>query len=95
MEDRFEKLKLNEDEVKVVQEVFEVFKYYDEGQKGELTKAEWEQLKKYMADSGYDMSGPNLKFEAIDKNGDGTIEFTEYLQLMMDHFNMVYDDDEH
>lgn len=45
-----------------------------------------------MTQYGYDMS--KLTYESIDKNGDGVIEFEEYLQLMIDTFHMIYDEDE-
>ena len=92
VEDRFEKLKLNEDEIARVQNVFEVFKHFDEGQKGALTKAEWDQLRKHMEGFGYDMTA--LTFESIDTNGDGAIEFSEYLKLMIETFHMIYEDEE-
>lgn len=92
MEDRFEKLKLNEEEIARVQNVFDVFRHFDKNNRGALNKEEWNELRKHMEGYGYDMTA--LTYESIDTNGDGVIEFSEYLQLMIDTFHMIYDEED-
>ena len=84
-EDRFEKLQLDEGVQTLIQNCVTYFRYFDKDNSGHICSEEFRSLHKDLIKNGY---GSHLKDEdedlkALDKNGDGNVDFNEYISWLV------------
>lgn len=82
-ESRFEHLQVTEDQLKIIQALSEYFISFDTDYSGELEPAEHRLLYDALLEQGYRLEGFEAVQAAVDKSGDGTINFNEWLSFMI------------
>jgi Ca2+-binding EF-hand superfamily protein len=82
-ENRFDKLKLDDTMMLVVNKASEVFRKIDSNMNGIIDSGEYNSLFKLMKESGLTAKEPaNLKMD-LDRDGDGQISFNEYINYVL------------
>lgn len=85
-EDRWGLLVLSEEQLTALNQVSDVFQYYDSDLSGKLDVAQFSETFKYLEESGYNLQGQSEEeiLPAIDTSGDGEINFNEFISWMVD-----------
>ncbi len=80
---RFEKLQLDEGKQAIIQQLTSLFQYFDEDYSGELSAEEFRQLHENLLGQGYALADVDATLAVVDKTGDGSIAFNEYMAWMI------------
>jgi Ca2+-binding EF-hand superfamily protein len=83
-DERFARLKFDDEQMVKVKQMADYFHYYDKDNSGELDVKEFKKMCDHMESNGYKLKLMNFKLETLDKNGDGKVNFNEYLSYMID-----------
>ena len=82
-DDRWAHLQLNDEELKNLHMVHEYFKYYDTASLGYLNAEQFEACYQYMLQSGFAMKQFSHCMQEIDSDGDGVINYNEFVHWMI------------
>ena len=80
---RFDALQLDESKQAVVHQLSELFRYFDADYSGELGVEEFRQLYDNLLSQGYSLGDFDATLAAVDKTGDGTVAFNEFMAWMI------------
>ena len=78
--DRMEKLKLSDEQLASRQKAVEIFQAYDKERKGVIETKNFQAFHYRLKESGLTTLGPADALRDLDSNGDGTIQFNEYME---------------
>ena len=81
--DRMEKLKLSDEQLGARQKAVEVFQAYDKERKGFIDTKTFPAFHYRLKDAGLTTLGPAECLKDLDSNGDGSIQFNEYMDWIM------------
>lgn len=82
-DDRFERLRLDDSQQRRLVDLSGYFRSFDKDNSGVLDRKEFEQLCKSMEAGGYNLKRLNFRMDALDKNGDGQINFNEFINYFI------------
>lgn len=83
-DERFARLQLDDAQLAKVRQISEFFRYYDVDRDGSLSRAEFAKLAAQMESTGYNLKLMGFSFDLLDKDGDGAIEFNEFVDYLID-----------
>ena len=83
-EDRFTKLRMDDDQLSLLTEMSRYFQTFDKDKNGSLDRAEMKAMCDDMQRNGFKLKEMNFSVEGLDRNGDGNITFNEYIAYMVD-----------
>ena len=80
---RFAGLQLDDEQMAIVKQIGDYFRYFDKDNSGDLDTAEFQAMYAHMIESGYALKEYASALSELDRDGSGTINFNEYMAWMM------------